>query len=264
MVTSKFLACNIYHLLVIYCPNVIFGNSVNKKLKIRLIIYPIILITGFAYAVLQFNSSNKSVYNSSGNTQIAFISVSKHPNLQAQPSFLLVTMAKLGSTESQLSLAKFYIDNNQFANAEPWANKIYASNDPAALSNLSIYYLLKNRSSKALKFLQKGAYKLKNPTIMAQLGRLYFVGTDGVKPDDVKAEKLLKASANMNNALGQYLLGLFYLGKGKFALAKNNINLALPRLPKNMRQEAIQTLNKIKQAEDAGAEKLLHTLTQNK
>jgi TPR repeat protein len=238
----------------------------NRKLKSRLIIYPIIFVAAIAYAAFHSTSPTSNTASSTSNdTALAPITMSKHPNAKAEPNFLLVSMAKMGSTKSQLSLAKFYLDNNEFAKAQPWADKVYASNDTVALNNLGLFYLLKNHNKEALKFLEKGAYKLNDASSMAQLGRIYWLGIHGVKKDNVKAEKLLKASANMNNALGQFVLGLFYVDEGKYGLGKDSINLALPRLPAELKKDAIQTLNDIKQAQsDEGAEKLIHTLSKKK
>jgi len=220
----------------------------NKRLKTRLILYPIITIGFFAYNALHHKPTQSS---GSASSIISKPSISaNHVNPHAQPSFLLKTMAHIGLTQSQVALTKFYLDNDEFANAKPIADKIYASTNAIAINNVGTFYNYKKDYTAALKFYKKAASTYKQPLAQANLGALYMNG-HGTAKNIATAQKLFQASANAGSASGQFNLGILYAYKNNVTQAKNYLNLALLNKDVSKKKGAEEVLAKIKKFEQA-------------
>jgi tetratricopeptide (TPR) repeat protein len=226
----------------------------NRRLKVRLILYPIVIIAFFAYSALHQKSTTS---NGSSDAIISKPSISaNHANPHAKPSFLLKTMANIGLTQSQVALIKFYVDNDEFANAKPLADKIYASHNGVAINNVGTFYNYKKHYATALKFYEKASDTYKRPLAQANLGALYMSG-QGVTKDAAKAKQLFQASADSGNALGQYNLGILYAYESNVAQAKRYLNLALSNKDPLEKHDAEQALAKIKEFEQEEKVKIL-------
>ncbi len=125
----------------------------------------------------------------------------------------LTKAATLGDSQSQIELADYYYNEEEYVQSLNWFHKAEHSNEPYVLYSLGVMYFEGEGTDsdyQKANYYYQAAAQAGYPDAMYQLAFSYYEGK-GVEQDDQKAAYWFQKAVDEGDVSAMYQLGVFYL-----------------------------------------------------